>query len=156
MEQWRQSAPSVHSSYLNYHLSWELELGTGTLHRDGVPARVLGCSELGRDTDGGKGSQYGNELLCCCCLCWAGGWDHCRWRQESGAGMATMNTHIRIIQFTVLLNSDPEKKKLLHPKSIPRSQCYYCTLILIYWLYIDILIFNNFEMFCKKLFEIKP
>ena len=49
------------------------------------------------------------------------------------------------IWFTVLLNSDPEKKKLLHPKSIPTSQCYYCTLI-----------FNNFEMFRKKLFEIKP
>ena len=47
--------------------------------------------------------------------------------------------------FTVLLNSDPQKKKLLHPKSIPTSQCYYCTLI-----------FNNFEMFRKKLFEIKP
>ena len=46
---------------------------------------------------------------------------------------------------TVLLNSDPEKKKLLHPKSIPTSQYYYCTLI-----------FNNFEMFRKKLFEIKP
>ena len=39
----------------------------------------------------------------------------------------------------------PEKKKLLHPKSIPMSQCYYCTLK-----------FNNFEMFRKKLFEIKP
>ena len=25
--------------------------------------------------------------------------------------------------YTVLLNSDPEKKKLLHPKSIPTSQC---------------------------------
>ena len=48
-------------------------------------------------------------------------------------------------RYTVLLNSDPEKKKLLHPKSIPTSQCYYCTLI-----------FNNFEMFRKKLFEIKP
>ena len=35
MEQGRQSAPSVHSSYLNYHLSWELELGTGTPRRDG-------------------------------------------------------------------------------------------------------------------------
>ena len=46
---------------------------------------------------------------------------------------------------TVLLNSDPEKKKLLHPKSIPTSQCYYCTLIS-----------NNFEIFCKKLLEIKP
>ena len=31
------------------------------------------------------------------------------------------------ICLTVLLNSDPEKKKLLHPKSIPTSQCYYCT-----------------------------
>ena len=50
-----------------------------------------------------------------------------------------------LIGFTVLLNSDQEKKKLLHPKSIPASQCYYCTLI-----------FNNFEMFFKKLFEIKP
>ena len=47
--------------------------------------------------------------------------------------------------FTVLLNSDQEKKKLLHPKSIPTSQCYYCTLI-----------FNNFEMFRMKTFEIKP
>ena len=46
---------------------------------------------------------------------------------------------------TVLLNSDPEKKKLLHPKLIPTSQCYYCTLI-----------FNNFEMFRMKTFEIKP
>ena len=46
---------------------------------------------------------------------------------------------------TVLLNSDQEKKKLLHPKSIPTSQCYYCTLI-----------FNNFEMFRMKTFEIKP
>ena len=46
---------------------------------------------------------------------------------------------------TVLLNSDPEKKKLLHPKSIPTSQCYYCTLI-----------FNNFEMLRRKLFEIMP
>ena len=46
---------------------------------------------------------------------------------------------------TVLLNSDQEKKQLLHPKSIPTSQCYYCTLI-----------FNNFEMFRMKTFEIKP
>ena len=38
----------------------------------------------------------------------------------------------------------PREKKLLHPKSIPSSQCYDCTLI-----------FNNFEMFRKKLFEIK-
>ena len=53
--------------------------------------------------------------------------------------------YINIYIYTVLLNSDPEKKKLLHPKSIPMSQCYYCTLI-----------FNNFEMFRKKLFEIKP
>ena len=45
---------------------------------------------------------------------------------------------------TVLLNSDLERKKLLHPKLIPTSQCYYCTLI-----------FINFEMFRKKLFEIK-
>ena len=50
-----------------------------------------------------------------------------------------------ISSIPVLLNSDPEKKKILHPKSIPMSQCYYCTLI-----------FNNFEMFRKKLFEIKP
>ena len=50
-----------------------------------------------------------------------------------------------LIGFTVLLNSDEEKKELLNPKSIPASQCYYCTLI-----------FNNFEMFCKKLFVIKP
>ena len=50
-----------------------------------------------------------------------------------------------IFQFTVLLNSDQEKKKLIHPKSIPTSQCYYCTLI-----------FNNFEMFRMKTFEIKP
>ena len=46
---------------------------------------------------------------------------------------------------TMLLNSDPERKKLLHPKSIPTSQCYYCTLI-----------FNNFEMFRMKIFELKP
>ena len=46
---------------------------------------------------------------------------------------------------TVLLNSDPQKKKLLHPKSIPMSQCYNCTLI-----------FNNFEMFRMKIFELKP
>ena len=50
-----------------------------------------------------------------------------------------------VINVTVLLNSDQEKKKLLHPKSIPTSQCYYCTLI-----------FNNFEMFRMKTFEIKP
>ena len=47
--------------------------------------------------------------------------------------------------YTVLLNIDQEKKKLLHPKSIPTSQCYYCTLI-----------FNNFEMFRMKIFELKP
>ena len=52
---------------------------------------------------------------------------------------------IKRYHITVLLNSDPEKKKLLHPKSIPTSQCYYCTLI-----------FNNFEMFRMKTFEIKP
>ena len=46
---------------------------------------------------------------------------------------------------TVLLNSDHQKKKLLHPKSIPTSQCYNCTLI-----------FNNFEMFRMKIFELKP
>ena len=48
-------------------------------------------------------------------------------------------------RLTVLLNSDQEKKKLLHPKSIPTSQCYNCTLI-----------FNNFEMFRRKIFELKP
>ena len=47
-------------------------------------------------------------------------------------------------EITVLLNSDPQKKKLLHPKSIPMSQCYNCTLI-----------FNNFEMFRMKIFELK-
>ena len=50
-----------------------------------------------------------------------------------------------LIASTVLLNSDPQKKKLLHPKSIPTNQCYNCTLI-----------FNNFEMFRMKTFEIKP
>ena len=50
-----------------------------------------------------------------------------------------------IMSVTVLLNSDPQKKKLLHPKSIPTSQCYNCTLI-----------FNNFEMFRMKIFELKP
>ena len=50
-----------------------------------------------------------------------------------------------VINVTVLLNSDQEKKKLLHPKSIPTSQCYNCTLI-----------FNNFEMFRMKIFELKP
>ena len=39
----------------------------------------------------------------------------------------------------------PPEKKLLHPKSIPTSQCYNCTLI-----------FNNFEMFRMKIFELKP
>ena len=52
---------------------------------------------------------------------------------------------LALVGNTVLLNSDPEKKKLLHPKSIPTSQCYYCTLI-----------FNNFEMFRMKTFEIRP
>ena len=42
------------------------------------------------------------------------------------------NTNLQyLVTYTVLLNSDPEKKKLLHPKSIPTSQCYYCTLIFI-------------------------
>ena len=49
MERWRQSAPSVHSSYLNYHLSWELELGTGTLARDGGARQ-------------GAGSRYGVKV----------------------------------------------------------------------------------------------
>ena len=55
------------------------------------------------------------------------------------------NIMLSVIPHTVLLNSDQEKKKLLHPKSIPTSQCYYCTLI-----------FNNFEMLRRKLFKIKP
>ena len=49
-----------------------------------------------------------------------------------------------VLPLTVLLNSDHQKKKLLHPKSIPTSQCYNCTLI-----------FNNFEMFRMKIFELK-
>ena len=62
--------------------------------------------------------------------------------------MKSIITVIRSVSqsvITVLLNSDPEKKKLLHPKSIPTSQCYNCTLI-----------FNNFEMFRMKIFELKP
>ena len=57
----------------------------------------------------------------------------------------TVKMHNMIKLTTVLLNSDPQKKKLLHPKSIPTSQCYNCTLI-----------FNNFEMFRMKIFELKP
>ena len=56
-----------------------------------------------------------------------------------------MVTVMAISSIPVLLNSDPEKKKILHPKSIPMSQCYYCTLI-----------FDNLVMFRNKLFEIKP
>ena len=69
---------------------------------------------------------------------------------EASTGCATPGTGTarqtcERCQTTVLLNSDPQKKKLLHPKSIPTSQCYNCTLI-----------FNNFEMFRRKIFELKP
>ena len=57
------------------------------------------------------------------------------------------NNNFRIYLSNVLHSAPeqwPREKKLLHPKSIPTTQGYYCTLI-----------FNIFEMFRRKLFEIK-
>ena len=101
--------------------------------------------QLSRGSDISLDEQNVEDTDPCCLLC----------RHLPGSQMLqvqckdgyNLNLDIRsyLHYITVLLNSDHQKKKLLHPKSIPTSQCYNCTLI-----------FNNFEMFRMKIFELKP